>query len=121
MNIYAVYALMWLSAVVIALLPWGLRKLRGSRSEPRMTEANFLVKTRLHNSMVESQYMFPLMLLAATGYLVLGYQDGGWHKFLSGAFVGLAVAHTGRYRNSRQLVNLLKKEEALAAAPAGAE
>ena len=35
--------------------------------------------------------------------------------FLSGCFLGLALAQVGRYRTSRQLVNLLKKEEELAA------
>ena len=115
MSIFSVYALMWVSAVVIALLPWAVRKLRGSPSEPRMSDANFLVKMRLHNTMVDSQYTFPLWLIAAIVYLLLAYQEGGWHMFLSGCYLGLAAAHLGRYFNSRQLVNVLKKEEELAA------
>ena len=115
MNIFSVYALMWVSAVVIALLPWAVRKLRGSPPEPRMSDANFLVKMRLHNTMVNSQYTFPFWLVAAIVYLVFGSQDGGWHLLFGGFFLGAALAHLGRYRTSRQLVNLLKKEEELAA------
>ena len=115
MDIFSVYALMWVSAVVIALLPWAVRKLRGSPPEPRMSEANFLVKMRLHNTMVDSQYTFPFWLIAAIVYLIFGSLEGGWHLLFGGFFLGAALAHLGRYRTSRQLVNLLKKEEELAA------
>ena len=115
MNIFSVYALMWVSAVVIALLPWAVRKLRGSPPEPRMSEANFLVKMRLHNTMVDSQYTFPFWLIAAIVYLVFGSQDGGWPLFFGGFFLGAALSQMGQYGTSRQLVNLLKKEEERAA------
>ena len=77
LTVYALMWLWWLSPVAIALLPWGVRKLRGSAPEPRASEANFLVKMRLHNSMVDMQYTFPLWLIAALGYLLLEYPDGG--------------------------------------------
>ncbi len=116
MKMLAAYALMWvLPALIVLLLPWVVRKVRGLRPEPRMTDANFLVKMRLHNIMVDSQIMFPLMLLATLVYLALGYEDGGWHLFFSGCWLGLALAHSGRYFTCKQLVNVLKKEEELAA------
>ena len=65
--------------------------------------------------MVDSQYMFPLMLLGALGNLAMGYKDGSWHLFFGGFLLGVALAHAGRFLTSRQLVNVLKKEEELAA------
>ena len=116
MGSLPLYALLWgLPALLVLLVPWVVRKLGRSFPEPRMSEANFLVKMRLHNSMVESGYLFLFMLLAAIVNLVMGYQDGGWHLVFGGCFLGLGAAHLGRYFNSRQLVNLLKKEEELAA------
>ena len=116
METVPLYALIWwlLAFLLVLGLPWVVRKVRGPGPEPRMADANFLVKMRLHNIMKESQYLIPLMLLSAIVYLLLGNQDGGWHKFLSGAFVGLAVAYAGRYGTCRQLSQLLKKEEELA-------
>lgn len=115
MEALPLYALLWLLPfLLVLLLPWVVRKVRGPGPEPRMTDANFLVKMRLHNYMKESQYLLPFMLLSAIAYLLLGHQDGGWQTFLSGAFVGLAVAHATRYGTCRQLVDILKKEEELA-------
>lgn len=115
MEALPLYAILWLLPfLLVLLLPPVIRKVRGAGSEPRMTDANFLVKMRLHNYMKESQYLLPIMLLSAIVYLLLGYQDGGWQTFVSGAFVGLAVAHGGRYFTCRQLSKLLKKEEELA-------
>ena len=116
MDSLPLYALLWgLPALLVLLVPWVVRKLRGTPPEPRMTDANFLVKMRLHNYMKESQYVLPALLFAAMVYLLFGYQDGGWNKFLSGTFLGLAVAHAGRYFTCRQLGKLLKKEEERAA------
>ena len=112
MDSLPLYALLWgLPALLVLLVPRVVRKLGRSFPEPRMAEANFLVKMRLHNNMVESGYLSPFMLAAALVNLVMGYQVSGWHLFFGGCFMGLAAAHLGRFRNSRQLVNLLKKEE----------
>ena len=106
------YALMWLLPfLLVLLLPWVVRKVRGPGSEPRMADANFLVKMRLHNHMVDSLYMFPLMLLGGIVNLAMEYEDGGWHLIFGGFLLGLALAHAGRFLTSRQYVNLLKKEE----------
>lgn len=116
MEALPLYAVLWLLPfLLVLLLPWVVRRVRAPGPEPRMADANFLVKIRLHNYMKESQYLIPLMLLFAVVYLLLGYQDGGWQTFLSGASVGLAVAHAARYGTCRQLVDILKKEEELSA------
>ena len=112
MEALPLYAMLWLLPFLLVLLvPGVVRKVRGPGPEPRMTDANFLVKMRLHNYMKESQYMSPAMLLGTLVYLVLGYEDGGWHLFFSGCWLGLAAAHSGRYFTCKKLVNLLKKEE----------
>ena len=112
MEALPLYAMLWLLPFLLVLLvPRVVRKVRGPGSEPRMTDANFLVKMRLHNHMVDSLYMFPLMLLGGIGNLAMGYEDGGWHLLFGGFLLGLALAHSGRYFTCKKLVNLLKKEE----------
>ncbi len=112
MEALPLYAILWLLPfLLVLLLPRVVRKVRGPGPEPRMADASFLVKMRLHNYMRESQYLLPFMLLSAIVYLLLGYQDGAWQMFLGGAFVGLAVAHAGLYTTCRQLGKLLQKEE----------
>ena len=116
METIPLYALIWwlLPFLLVLGLPWVVRKARGPGPEPRMADANFLVKMRLHNIMVDSQIMVPVMVLSALVYLVQGYEDGRWHLLFGGFWLGAALALLGRYRTSRQLVNLLKKEEELA-------
>ena len=112
MEALPLYALLWLLPfLLVLLLPWVVRKVRGPGPEPRMTDANFLVKMRLRNHMVDSLYMFPLMLLGGMGNLAMGYEDRSWHLLFGGFLLGLALAHAGRFLTSRQYVNILKKEE----------
>ena len=60
MEALPLYAMLWLLPFLLVLLvPRVVRKVRGPGPEPRMTDANFLVKMRLHNYMKESQYMLP--------------------------------------------------------------
>ncbi len=114
MKMLAAYALMWLvPALIVLLLPWAVRKVRGPRPEPRMTDANFLVKMRLHNIMVDTRIMVPVMLISALVYLALGYEDGNWHLLFGGFWLGASLALAGRYGTCRQLVDILKKEEEL--------
>ena len=103
MKMLAAYALMWvLPALIVMLLPWVVRKVRGTRSEPRITEANFLVKMRLHNQHGgKPVHVPPHASWRRQGYLVRwGTRTASWHKFFERLpLLGLAVAHTGRYRN----------------------
>ena len=116
METIPLYALIWwlLPFLLVLGLPWVVRKVRGPGPEPRMADANFLVKMRLHNIMKESQYLIPLMLLSAIVYLLLGNQDGGWHLLFGGFWLGASLAFAGRYFTCKQLFNVLKKEEELA-------
>ena len=57
MEALPLYAVLWLLPfLLVLLLPWAVRRVRAPGPEPRMADANFLVKMRLHNYMRESQY-----------------------------------------------------------------